>query len=150
MATVVVSKSWTPVSVGGGYYITNTLGESDGSHGTDKIVSPPISAGAKLAGSQGLFFVNVATATGNTNVIDFFLEFSPDGTNWTDHADTDTAYAPLLASITGGSSSTTGYKIALGDNKLRRFPYVRMGINSAGVALGNLTLQFGYSFLKPS
>ena len=149
MATTVVSKSWTPVSTGGGYYITNTLGASDGGHSTNTVVSPPISAGAKLAGSQALFFVNVTAATGNTNVADMFLEFSPDGTNFTDHSVTDTAYAPLLTSITGGSATFTGYKIALGDNKTRRFPYCRIGINSAGVDLGSLKLQFGYSFLKP-
>lgn len=141
-----IDTGWTPVLVGDGTYISVTQG-TNSSLTTDNVsyVTPSIPATVKLSGSKILVFINIETA-GADVVSDMFMEISPDGTNWSTHENTGQDYINIATDI---DPDEVGYKVYLVDLSSFRSPYYRIGINSAGNALGtSMEFQMGYSYRK--
>lgn len=141
-----IDTGWTPVLVGDGTYISVTQG-TNSSLTTDNVsyVTPSIPATVKLSGSKILVFISIKTA-GADVVSDMFMEISPDGTNWSTHENTGQDYINIATDI---DPDEVGYKVYLVDLSSFRSPYYRIGINSAGNALGtSMEFQMGYSYRK--
>ena len=143
---VTIDTGWTPATVGDGTYISVTQGTNATlTLNNVSYVTPAIPATVKLSGSKALVFINVSEA-GADVVSDMFMEISPDGTNWSTHENTGQDYISITTDI---APDDTGYKVYLVDLSGFRSPYYRIGINSAGNALGtSMEFQMGYAYLK--
>lgn len=77
--------------------------------------------------------------------LDMFMEFSPDGTNWTKFSVNaqSTTGVTLAENI---DTESTGYLVLKADLSSIKAPYARLGINSQGKSLGNLEFNMGYAF----
>jgi hypothetical protein len=141
-----IEKGWSPVTVGGGTYIT-TMQEVNTALTSGEVapVTPAIPATARLSGSRVLVFINIDNV-GADVAADMFMEMSPDGNNWSSHEGTGTDYITLSNDI---QPDVAGYKVFIADLTDFRSPYYRIGFNSAGLDLGTAILfQMGYTFLK--
>ena len=142
---ITITTGWTPVTVGDGSYVSVTQG-LNGTLASDSVayVTSAIPSTTKLSGSKVLVFINI-DEVGADVVCDMFLELSPDGTNWSAHENTGQDYISVTTDI---DPDADGYKVYLVDLSLFRSPYYRIGINSAGNALGTaIRFQMGYSYL---
>jgi len=147
MATEVNNKSWTTTTTSNGKWRYRTLGASDGSHGTNKLVTPAIDSTAKLSGNKVLVFINVtAEDPGTVGATDMFMEVSADGTNFSDHSVTATKYITVTSDF--GPDDGNGHRVYIVDLTSYTVPYFRIGINSAGVSL-NAAFKCSMGFAYP-
>ena len=74
-----------------------------------------------------------------------FVEFSPDGTNWTkySHLEKATTGVEIADDI---DTETTGYLVYKADLSYIKAPYARFGLNSQAKDLGALEFNIGYSY----
>lgn len=144
MATEVNNKSWTTTTTSNGKWRYRELGESDGTHSTNKLVTPPIDSTSKLSGNKVLVFINVTAASTGTPTTTLFMEVSADGTNFSDHSVTATQYIPISTDFT---PEATGYKVYMVDLTSFTVPYFRIGINSSGASLSSaFKCKLGFAY----
>jgi|TARA_R100001594_G_scaffold97700_1_gene132073 hypothetical protein len=140
----VLNKAWTTTTTSNGKWKYRTLGQSDGSHTTNTLVTPAIDSTAKLSGNKILVYL-VINAVASDVAADMFMEVSADGTNFSAHHGTGTNYITVSSDIEPNSGTVT--KVYMVDLTSYTVPYFRIGINSAGLNLGSgFKCQLGFAY----
>ena len=146
MAIEVINKPWTQTTVSAGKFATKQQSVSDvttADNETNTFVTPEIDSSALLNSNKIMVYLAVVGAGANV-VADMFLEMSPDGSNWSNHALTGSDYLEVVNDIQPDVATTKVYMIDLTGYSV---PYYRIGINSAGLTMGvGFSIQMGYAF----